>query len=60
MTSATIWGMYCTRPDHPYIPDPVAKLEQVTWPKEFESHIFAKTEELKRTLDALLIKYRAK
>jgi len=60
MTSASIWGMYCTRHDHPYIPEQIASIEQVKWPKEFENHIFAKTEELKRTLDILLMKYRAK
>lgn len=60
MTSATIWGMYCTRPDYPYLPEHVAHLEQVKWPQEFENHIFEKTEELKKTLDVLLVKYRAK
>lgn len=60
MTSATIWGMYCTRPDHPYLPEHVKNIEQVQWPKEFEQHIFTKTEELKKTLDVLLMKYRAK
>ncbi|MGK7910511.1 MAG: hypothetical protein AB4050_03365 [Synechococcus sp.] len=60
MTSATIWGMYCTRENDPYIPDHVASLEQVRWPKEFEEHIYDKTEELKRNLDELLIKHRAK
>ena len=60
MTSATIWGMYCTRPEHPYIPEHVADIEQVKWPKEFEQHIFEKTEELKQNLDNLLVKYRAK
>ncbi|MEO1095188.1 MAG: hypothetical protein AAFX01_09850 [Cyanobacteria bacterium J06638_28] len=60
MTSATIWGMYCTRPEHPYIPEHVAAIEQVKWPQEFEKHIFEKTEELKKTLDALLVKHRAK
>lgn len=60
MTSATIWGMYCTHPERPYLPEHVAKLEQVQWPQEFEHHIYQKTEELKKTLDLLLIKYRAK
>ncbi len=60
MTSATIWGMYCTRQDHPYIPEHIASIEQIQWPKEFESHIYTKTEELKKTLDILLVKYRAK
>jgi len=60
MTLATIWGMYCNRPDQPYLPDHVADLTQVKWPIEFEKHIFVKTEELKKTLDLLLIKYRAK
>jgi hypothetical protein len=60
MTSATIWGMYCKRVDQPYLPEHVANIEEVKWPVEFENHIFRKTEELKRTLDALLIKYRAK
>ncbi|MEB3293005.1 MAG: hypothetical protein VKJ24_07580 [Synechococcales bacterium] len=59
MTSATIWGMYCTKPDHPYIPEHVAQLPPVKWPEAFEGHIFAKTEELKQTLDKLLIKHRA-
>jgi hypothetical protein len=60
MTSATIWGMYCTRPDQPYVPENVASMEQVKWPQEFENHIFSKTEELKETFDMLLVKYRAK
>ena len=60
MTSATIWGLYCTRPDHPYLPEHVAGIDQVKWPKEFENHIFEKTEELKKTLDSLLMKHRAK
>jgi hypothetical protein len=60
MTSATIWGLYCTKPDQPYLPEHVAKLEQVQWPQEFEQHIFSKTEALKKNLDTLLIKYRAK
>lgn len=60
MTSATIWGMYCTRKDQPYIPEHLAGIEQIRWPQEFENHIVAKTEELKKTLDILLIKYRAK
>jgi hypothetical protein len=60
MTSATIWGMYCKRADQPYLPEHVANIDQVKWPVEFENHIFTKTEELKRTLEALLIKYRAK
>jgi hypothetical protein len=60
MTSATIWGMYCSRQDHPFIPEHVANIDQVKWPKEFESHIFLKTEELKKNLDILLLKYRAK
>jgi|GEM_PF-1094914 len=60
MTSATIWGMYCTHPEHPYLPDHVASLDQIKWPQEFERHIFTKTEELKQTLDVLLTKYRAK
>ncbi len=60
MTSATIWGMYCTRPDQPYIPEHVSSFDQVKWPTEFESHIFTKTEELKQTLDGLLAKHRAK
>lgn len=60
MTSATIWGMYCTRSDQPYLPEHVAALKEVKWPVEFENHIFSKTEELKQTLDILLVKYRAK
>ncbi|MFE4108141.1 hypothetical protein [Almyronema epifaneia] len=60
MTSATIWGMYCTRADQPYLPEPVASLDQVKWPQAFENHIFVKTEALKKTLDDLLVKYRAK
>lgn len=60
MTSATIWGMYCTRADSPYLPDRVASLEEVKWPEEFEQHIFEKTEALKKTLDVLLVKHRAK
>jgi hypothetical protein len=59
MTSATIWGMYCTRSDAPYMPEHVANLEAVNWPQEFEVYIYQKTEELKRELDTLRIKYRA-
>ncbi|MEO0755301.1 MAG: hypothetical protein AAFY78_00330 [Cyanobacteria bacterium J06648_16] len=60
MTSATVWGMFCTRPDHPYIPDSVAEVEQVKWPQAFEDHIYTKTEELKHKLDDLLVRYRVK
>jgi hypothetical protein len=60
LTSTTIWGLYCTRPEQPYIPQDVADLPAVKWPEEFQSHIFTKTEELKKNLDGLLIKYRAK
>ncbi|HIK17364.1 MAG TPA: hypothetical protein IGS53_19015 [Leptolyngbyaceae cyanobacterium M33_DOE_097] len=60
MTSATIWGMYCTRKDDPNLPDHVANIQDLKWPQKFESHIYSKTEELKQTLDDLLIKYRAK
>jgi len=60
MTSATIWGMYCTRSEQPYLPEHVANIEQIKWPVEFENHIFTKTEELKKTLDTLLLKHRAK
>jgi hypothetical protein len=60
MTSATIWGMYCTRSDAPYMPDHVAALMEVRWPQEFEAYIYDKTEELKQELDALRIKYRAR
>jgi hypothetical protein len=58
MTSATIWGMYCTRKDEPWIPENVAEIESVKWPTEFEAHIYQKTEELKRRLDELLAKHR--
>jgi hypothetical protein len=60
MTSATIWGMYCSRIDQPYIPEHLNHLEQIKWPAEFENHIFTKTEHLKRNLDNLLVKYRSK
>jgi len=60
MTSATIWGMYCTRKDDPNLPDHVANIDFIKWPQKFESHIYSKTEELKQTLDNLLIQYRAK
>ncbi|MGG6295998.1 hypothetical protein ACQ4M4_16540 [Leptolyngbya sp. AN02str] len=60
MTSTTIWGMYCTRPDQPYLPNHVKALPETEWPVDFENHIYQKTEELKKTLDDLLIKYRAK
>jgi hypothetical protein len=52
--------MYCSRADQPYLPEHIAGMQQVKWPQEFESHIFTKTEELKKTLDLLLVKYRAK
>lgn len=60
MTSATIWGLYCTRRDHPYLPEHLQDFDTLKWPEEFENHIFTKTEELKRALDALLIQYRAR
>ena len=60
MTSATIWGMYCTRSEQHYLPEHLSQLDQVKWSVEFENHIFAKTEELKRKVDTLLVKYRAK
>lgn len=59
MTSATIWGMYCTRLEAPYLPEHVANLEEVIWPKQFEDYIYRKTEELKHELDTVRIKYRA-
>ena len=60
MTSATVWGMFCARPDAPYLPDDVTALAQVKWPQAFEDHIYMKTEELKQKLDDLLIQYRIK
>jgi hypothetical protein len=60
MTSVSIWGMYCTRPAEPWFPPHVASLDELKWPKEFEEDIFTKTEELKRRLDTLLQKYKAR
>lgn len=60
MTSATIWGIYCQRPEQPYLPENIANIEQIKWPEEFENYIFEKTEKLKKELDILLIKHRAK
>lgn len=60
MTSTTIWGLYCQRSEQPYLPENIARLEQVQWPEEFEKYIFQKTEKLKKELDNLLIKHRAK
>ncbi|MEM6502773.1 MAG: hypothetical protein AAF685_13155 [Cyanobacteria bacterium P01_C01_bin.89] len=60
MTSVTVWGMYCTRPDSPYIPDEIAQLEQVRWPKEFEDYVYETTENLKAELNRLRRKYRVK
>ncbi len=60
MTSATVWGMFCTRPEHSSLPESVAAIEQVKWPQEFEDHIYDKTEALKQKLDDLLIQYRIK
>ena len=60
MTSVTIWGMYCARPDSPYIPEEVAQLPQVQWPAEFEEYVYETTERLKAELDRLRLKYRAK
>lgn len=54
MTSVTIWGMYCTRPNEPWLPPHVQQIEAVQWPKDFEHHIYTKTEELKQRLDTLL------
>ncbi len=59
MTSATIWGMYCSREHEHWLPDHVKRIEEVKWPDEFQNHIFSKTEELKARLDTLLRKYRA-
>ena len=41
------------------MPEHVANLEAVNWPQEFEDYVYRKTEELKRELDTLRIKYRA-
>ncbi|MEM8641428.1 MAG: hypothetical protein AAGG51_21810 [Cyanobacteria bacterium P01_G01_bin.54] len=62
MTSTTLWGLYCQRPDQPWIPEAVkTKLApQIAWPENFEKYIYEKTETLKQELDSLLIKYRAK
>lgn len=60
MTSASLWGMYCTQSERPYLPEHVAQIEQIKWPQEFEEHIVTKTEELKRNLDRLLVQYRAR
>jgi len=59
MTSATIWRMYCTRPEAPWLPQEVAGIPEVKWPQEFVDHICSKTEDLKERLDTLLQKYRA-
>lgn len=56
-TSATIWNMYCTRPDTPYLPDHVASLPEVQWPDQFEVYVRTKTIELKRRLNELYQKY---
>ena len=60
MTSVTVWGMYCTRPDAPYIPEEIARLRQVQWPAEFEEYVYGTTERLKAELDRLRLKYRAR
>ncbi|MEM9771994.1 MAG: hypothetical protein AAF889_10455 [Cyanobacteria bacterium P01_D01_bin.73] len=60
MTSVTVWGMYCTRPDSPYVPEEVAQLEQVQWPKKFEDYVYETTENIKEELDRLRRKYRVK
>jgi hypothetical protein len=60
MTSATIWGIYCQRPEQPYLPENIANIKQIKWPEEFENYIFEKTEKLKKELNILLIKHRAR
>ena len=59
ITSAAIWSMYCSREHEPWLPKHVECIEEIKWPDEFQKHIFAKTEELKARLDALLKKYKA-
>jgi hypothetical protein len=59
MTSTAIWGVYCTREHEPWIPDRLRELKELQWPNEFQEHIFAKTEQLKSRLDALMAKYKA-
>lgn len=57
MTSTTIWNWYTARPDQPWVDEDVASLPASKWPKDFETYIFAKTEELKGKLDQLHKKY---
>ena len=59
ITSATIWNIYCSREHEPWLPEHVKRIEEIQWPNEFQVHIFAKTEQLKTRLDALLSKYKA-
>lgn len=57
-TSSKIWNMYCIRENEPYLPEHVANLPEVKWPKHFEEHIHEKTIELKRRLNELYDKYK--
>jgi hypothetical protein len=57
ITSVTIWNFYTSRPGQPWIDEHVAHLPQVAFPVEFRSYIIEKTEELKKRLDSLYIKY---
>ena len=57
-TSAKIWNMYCIREDAPYLPENIAKIEQIKWPDDFEKHIQDKTIELKSKLNGLYFKYK--
>ena len=58
MTSSTIWGMYCTRRDEPWLPEHIKEISEIKWPTEFEKHFYQKTKELKTKLADLLNKHR--
>jgi len=58
VSSIAIWNMYTSKQDG--LPEEIAHLPGVEFPKEFRDYIFNNTERLKRTLDQLYEKYAVK
>ena len=58
VSSIAIWNMYTSKQDG--LPEEIAHLPGVEFPKEFRDYIFSNTERLKRTLDQLYEKYAVK
>jgi hypothetical protein len=56
-TSVTLWDLYTARPDQPWFPEHIKQLPLAQWPEEFQSHVYAKTEELKAIVAGLYKKY---